>query len=102
MNTRIFGLAAVILAFGALSTLALIDVGYSGIIKPHFQSLGAAQVFFDLVILAILACIWMAHDAPARGISPWPYIALTLVAGSFGPLVYLVVRELRVQTPQTV
>ncbi len=34
-------------------------------------------------------------DAKRRGISPWPYFAVTLVAGSIGILAYLVARELR-------
>ena len=41
-------------------------------------------MFADLVILAVLACIWMVKDAPARGLSPWPFVALTVVLGSFG------------------
>ncbi|MCE9650439.1 MAG: DUF2834 domain-containing protein [Parvibaculum sp.] len=95
MSGRLIALAAVIAAFGALSTVALMDVGYFGIIEPHFQSWGAAQVFFDLVIVCLLACIWMVNDARERGLAVWPFIALTLVAGSFGPLAYLAMRELR-------
>ena len=98
MIRPLFPLAAVILAFGALTTTALIDVGYWGIIKPHFQSWGAAQVLADLVIVCILSCFWMVSDARKRGITSWPFIALTLVAGSFGPLLYLVTRELRSPT----
>lgn len=95
MPYRILFLILVILAFGALTTLALKEVGYWGIIAPHFRSLGAGQVFADLVILAVLACLWMLKDAPGRRISSWPFVLLTLAAGSFGPLVYLLVREWR-------
>ncbi|MBI1260114.1 MAG: DUF2834 domain-containing protein [Rhizobiales bacterium] len=95
MNGRLIALLAVIVGFGILSTLALMDVGYLGIIEPHFKSYGAAQVFVDLVIVCLLACIWMAQDAPQQGLPAWPFIILTLVAGSFGPLIYLVVRTLR-------
>lgn len=95
MNIRLIALLIVILAFGALTVMALLDVGYFGIFLPHFQSLGAGQVLADLVILAILACFWMIGDSRHSGVSPWPYIAITLVAGSFGPLFYLVARELR-------
>lgn len=77
------------------------DVGYLGILKPHFLSWGAAQVFADLVILAVLACVWMVKDAPQRGLSAWPFVLITLVAGSFGPLCYLAVRELRASAAQT-
>ena len=64
-----------------------------GIIAPHFRSTGAGQVFADLIISLILAMIWMAHDAKRLGRNPWPWIALTLAAGSFGPLVYLLMRK---------
>jgi len=95
MSARLIGLFVVTGAFGVLSALALADVGYLGIIEPHFQSWGAGQVFADLVILAVLACIWMVADARARGLSAWPFVAITVFAGSFGPLLYLIVRELR-------
>ncbi|HBY61944.1 MAG TPA: DUF2834 domain-containing protein [Solibacterales bacterium] len=82
--------------FGILTGLALREVGYWGIIAPHFRSWGAAQVFVDLVILAVLACLWMGKDASQRRSLPaGPFIALTILAGSFGPLLYLLLRELR-------
>jgi hypothetical protein len=95
MSGRLIVLLLVIAGFGLLTVLALTDVGYVGIIEPHFRSWGGAQVFIDLVILAVLACIWMTTDARERGLSAWPFILITLVAGSFGPLLYLVLRELR-------
>jgi hypothetical protein len=93
MSNRLLLLALVLAAFGALSAIALGDVGYWGILAPHFRSWGAAQVFADLVILAGLGCAWMVGDARARGVKAWPYVALTLVGGSFGVLLYLVQRE---------
>ena len=85
-------LAAVIVAFAVLTGLALADVGYFGILEPHFRSWGGAQVFVDLILLALLSCVWMVQDSHRSGISAWPFVALTLVAGSFGILFYLVVR----------
>lgn len=93
MNVRIFILLLITACFGALSTVALWDVGYWGIIEPHFKSWGAAQVFFDLVIVAVLACVWMVHDGKKRGLNPWPFVGITLLLGSFGLLGYLLVRE---------
>jgi hypothetical protein len=95
LTNRLLILSLVIAGFGVLSAIALVDAGYWGIIAPHFQSWGAAQVFTDLVILAVLSCIWMLADARKRGIPAWPFIAVTLFAGSFGPLLYLVMREIR-------
>ena len=85
---RIFLLLALI-PFSVLSAIALWRHGYWGILEPHFQSFGAAQVLADLVIALSLFIVWLWHDAKATGRNPWPWIVLTLVAGSFGPLVYL-------------
>ncbi len=95
MSLRLLALFVVLALFGALTTLALLDAGYMGIVRPHFQSWGAGQVLADLVIACVLACFWMVSDAQKRGLMAWPFVVLTLVAGSFGPLGYLVVRELQ-------
>jgi MFS superfamily sulfate permease-like transporter len=79
--------------YGVLSVIALWQHGYWGVIAPHFQSFGAAQVLTDLVIALTLAMVWMWRDAQARGRKVWPWIVITLVAGSFGPLIYLLTRK---------
>lgn len=53
-----------------------------------------AQVVIDLYLMAALACMWMTRDARARGktlVSVLPYILLTMVFVSIGPLLYIVV-----------
>ena len=95
MSGRFIVLAAVIFGFGVLTTLALMDVGYFGIVAPHFRSWGGGQVLTDLVIMCVLACIWMGNDARESGLPVWPFVALTVFAGSFGPLLYLAAREMR-------
>lgn len=95
MNGRFIALATVIVAFGVLTALALLDVGFLGIIAPHFRSWGGAQVFADLVIVCVLSCIWMLSDAGKHGLPAWPFVVITLLAGSFGPLLYLAAREMR-------
>jgi hypothetical protein len=99
MSNRMLLLALVILPFGALTALALGDVGYFGLFEPGLRSWAGGQVLADLVILAMLACIWIVTDARRTGINPWPFVLLTLAAGSFGPLFYLVARE---RTPAAV
>ena len=93
MSSRLLILIGVFASFSVLTGLALMEVGYFGILEPLFKSWGAGQVLADLVIACLLACIWMVKDAKQRGVSAWPFIAITLVLGSFGPLLYLLARE---------
>ena len=54
-----------------------------------------AQLVIDLDLMAALAGIWMAKDNRARGgslIDLLPYLILTAVFVSVGPLLYLVVK----------
>lgn len=75
--------------FSAISAMALWQHGYWGILTSGFTSTASMQVFADLVIALVLIMIWMWRDAKASGRAIWPWIAITLVAGSFGPLCYL-------------
>ena len=86
-------LVVTLILFGALTMAALWQHGYWGILAPHFQSFGGAQVFVDLVIALSLFLAWMWRDAKATGRNPWPWVFATLALGSFGPLVYLLTRK---------
>jgi hypothetical protein len=91
-------LSLVLLAFGALSAVALWQHGFWGILEPHFKTFGGAQVLADLVIALTLFMVWMWKDAQDTGRNPWPWIVLTLAAGSFGPLLYLLTRPAPART----
>lgn len=95
MSLRLLALLVVLGLFGTLTTVALLDVGYLGILLPQFRSWGAGQVLADLTIVCTLGCVWMVSDARTRGLKAWPFVVLTLIAGSFGLLGYLVMRELK-------
>lgn len=69
------------------------QVGYLGIWQAGVANPGALQVLLDLVIVCALASAWMLVDARERGLAAWPFVAITLAAGSFGPLLYLMYRE---------
>jgi hypothetical protein len=85
-------LILVLVAFSALTALALWQHGLRGIFEPLFASSAGLQVFVDLVIALSLFLVWMWHDAHRTGRNPWPWIVLTLLSGSFGPLLYLLSR----------
>ncbi|CAM2009293.1 hypothetical protein [Acanthopleuribacter pedis] len=76
----------------AVTLPALWFHGYWGIIAPHFQSWGAGQVLTDLVIALAMVLVWMWFDAKKQGRRFWPWLLLTLAAGSFGPLLYVLFR----------
>ncbi|MEP2830814.1 MULTISPECIES: DUF2834 domain-containing protein [Alphaproteobacteria] len=101
MSLRLVALIAVILAFGALTAQALMDVGYLGIFLGPLESWAGTQVLFDLVIVCVLAIIWMVRDAKVSGVTLWPFIVLTLAAGAFGVLFYLVARDVKAGAKQT-
>lgn len=94
MNAKSWLLIAVLLAFGALTAKALLDHGYIGLLAFHFTSTAGVQVITDLVIVCVLAMLWIVADAQRSGRIAWPYLLLTLVLGSFGPLSYLLVGAL--------
>jgi hypothetical protein len=95
MSGRLMTLIVVIVAFTVLTAVAVMDTGYIGVFMSSFQNWSGAQIFTDLAIMCVLACIWMVLDARERGLVAWPFILITLAAGSFGPLLYLVVRDMR-------
>ena len=90
-------LLIVLLPFALLSSAALLHHGYWGLFETSLQTLAGAQVLADLVIALSLVSLWLWRDARATGRNPWPWLVLTLVAGSFGPLAYLLMRTRRAE-----
>ena len=86
-------LTIVFAAFLALTAVAVWQHGASGILELALGSFAGAQLLVDLVIALSLFLVWMWRDAQANGRNPWPWVVLTLVAGSFGPLLYLISRK---------
>jgi len=69
---------------------SLLTFGLEMIARPD-----TAQLVIDLYLMGALACIWMAKDNRSRGgslIGLLPYLILTAVFVSVGPLLYLVVK----------
>ena len=88
MNRR--SLALILLVPMTLVTAyALIEVGLVGILEQFVAGPGAWQIGLDLVTALVLVLSWLFQDARTHSHNPWPWLALTLCAGSFGPLLYL-------------
>ena len=86
-------LVVTLVLFGALTSVAVWHHGYRGIFETMFQSWAGVQVLVDLAITLVLVLVWMWRDAQVLKRSVWPYVLITLVAGSFGPLLYLLTRK---------
>jgi hypothetical protein len=86
-------LMIVLVAFGALTAVAVAQHGVLGIFAWQLQNTAGLQVLVDLVIALSLFLVWMWDDARRTGRNPWPWLVLTLAAGAFGPLLYLLTRR---------
>ena len=93
MNAKQIGLSLVLADFTALSAYAVYQYGVVGLLQAVTANAATTTAFVDLVIALSLVMVWMWRDARDRGVSPLPYVALTLMAGSVGPLLYLIRRE---------
>lgn len=91
MNTKAI-LVAVLAAFSALNVLALAEHGIVGLFERVFDNSATVLAMVDLSIALTLVMVWMWQDARKRGVSAIPYCAVTVVAGSIGPLLYLLFR----------
>lgn len=91
MNLKTALLLILTAAFTLLSGYALLEHGYWAIWQYQLLSSTGWQVLADLVIACSLIMLWMIDDARRSGRRVWPYLVLTLGAGSFGPLAYLLI-----------
>ncbi|RZL39932.1 MAG: DUF2834 domain-containing protein [Rubrivivax sp.] len=76
-------------AFGAFSLYAMWEVGLLDIWQAGMASVGAWQVLLDLIVMSFIALGFIVRDARQTGRTVWPFAVLTIAAGSFGPLLYL-------------
>jgi TRAP-type uncharacterized transport system fused permease subunit len=92
MNIKQLAAEVILIAFSVFSLYVIYQYGYIGLFEQALANAATIQVFLDLTIALSLVMVWMWQDAQKQGISPLPYILLTLTLGSIGPLVYLVRR----------
>ena len=92
MNGTQIVLSVVLAAFSVLTGYALYVHGAS-FVELATANAVTITLTADLLIALSLVVVWMWRDARDRGISPLPYVLLTLGTGSAGPLLYLIRRE---------
>ena len=91
MNKPLFKVFLVtgLILLSLLTAAAVVQHGFVGIFSEAFQNFATIQIFVDLLIALIFVLIWMWFDAKKNNCPFWPWALLTLAAGSFGPLFYL-------------
>lgn len=92
MNWKQIGLGIVLADFAALNAYVVYQYGYVGFWELATANAATVAVLVDLVIALGLVTAWLWQDARDRGVSPLPYVAVTALLGSVGPLLYLVRR----------
>jgi hypothetical protein len=91
MNIKQMAVGVVWLGFATLAVLAFLHDGKAAFALP-FDSLTNIAGMIDLFIELTLVSIWMYFDARKRGTSAIPFIVVSAVFGSLGPLAYLFFR----------
>ncbi len=87
--------AALLVVHTAVSVRALRDHDFFWLFRFAVADWPQGQIFSDLTCMRLVVTSWMVVDARRSGRTVWPYLLATLLLGSFGPLTYLLVRELR-------
>lgn len=91
---RVAALVGVLLVFAVVSAVALAEHGYVGLWAFLFQGTAERQVALDLTIAMFLVTVGIVGDSRTSGVPAWPYVLVTVLTGSLGPLGYLLHREL--------
>jgi hypothetical protein len=86
-------LVIVTFVFSAFTLGVVAHTGFVGFYEQLLSTPAGWQVLADIVIALSLVLSWMWTDAKRHGRAWWPWAALTLVLGSIGPLLYLVLRR---------
>jgi len=91
MKIKQVAVGIVWLGFATLVLLVFLHDGKAAFLLP-FDSLTNTAGMIDLLIELTLVSIWMYFDARNRGTSAIPFIVVSAVFGSLGPLAYLFFR----------
>ena len=92
MDWKRVALLFVLADFSALMAYAVAEHGFVGVFALALANSATIALAADLAIALTLVAAWMWADARRRGVTPLPYVLLTMTLGSVGPLLYLVRR----------
>jgi len=92
MDWKRIALLFLLADFSALTAYAVAEHGFVGVFALAFANTATIALAVDLAIALTLVAGWMWGDARRRGVTPLPYVLLTMTLGSVGPLLYLVRR----------
>lgn len=91
-------LAVLTAAFTAFTLFVISRTGFVGFFEQLLSSPAGWQTLADVTIALSLVLAWMWQDARREGRSFWPWVPVTLLLGSIGPLLYLLRRTPRAKT----
>ena len=91
------GLFVVLVDFLSLTAYAFVDMGAMGILEAVTANTTTILLSVDVGIALVMISVWMWRDARARGKSALPYLVVTGLTGSAGPLLYLLMRDVGVE-----
>lgn len=92
-------LVGITATFTALTLWTLTQTGYLGFWRDLLDGPAGWQVIADLAVALTFVLRWMHADARRAGRRFPPWLLLTLVAGSIGPLFYLLTADRRGPDP---
>ena len=81
--------AGLSVVFTGWSVYAVADDGLFGFWPLHATSPWGAQVFLDLLLMALVAWSLLLPRLRAHGVNPWPWVLLVATTGSIGMLAAL-------------
>lgn len=91
MSWKKWLLLDVLVGFLALTVWVLVERG-AEMVRDLWSPTGLL-IAVDLTIALTLSVVWLWRDARARGGNPLPFVILTALTGSAGPLLYMLLRR---------
>jgi hypothetical protein len=89
MGNRWMISAAAWVVFTAYTATVALRGDVLALVKLTFSNAFSVQVFFDLVVAATVAMVYVSPKAKALGVPRIPYIIATALVGSVGLLAYI-------------